>query len=181
MSIKAGWGFGRTSPGVTQILQLLTLLAAPACSSHVSHPNTNGGGGGGSNVTSGAANAGAPDVPMDEPMDMQEPPPPMPVSFGWCDAQPIIVAKCGRCHADPAQNGAPFSLTEYADTQVVDSHERLRYERMRTAIETDSMPALFVKLEPPVEPLTDTERQQLLDWLDAGAPLGDAEACSPSP
>jgi hypothetical protein len=96
-----------------------------------------------------------------------------PAAIGWCDAQPIIADKCGRCHGDPTSNGAPFSLVTYADTQRTDARDRPRFERMLSAIETDYMPATFLKLEPTVEPLGEAERQLLLDWLSAEAPRGD--------
>jgi hypothetical protein len=149
---------------------LAVWFTAAACSSRVIDARSDGG------SASAPTGAGA---PATEP-EAELPPPP---ALAWCDVQPIIADKCGRCHGKPTQNGAPFSLIDYADTQVVDSHGRPRYERMQTAIETDLMPALFVKLEPAVAPLTEAERGQLLDWLAAQAPLspegggGDAEAC----
>jgi hypothetical protein len=94
-------------------------------------------------------------------------------ALSWCEVQPIIAEKCGRCHGDPLTNGAPFMLVTHADTQRLDARERPRYQRMLSAIETDYMPATFVKLEPAVEPLTESERQQLLEWMSAGAPRGD--------
>jgi hypothetical protein len=151
------------------VLPLAVLLAGPACASHVTDSRAKGGSAG---VSEPVATAGAPDT--------EELPPPAPI-FGWCDAQPILAVKCGRCHGNPAQNGAPFSLSEYADTQRVDNRGKPRYERMQAAIETELMPAQFVMLEPPVEPLSETERQQLLDWLAAAAPFGDGEACVATP
>jgi hypothetical protein len=99
--------------------------------------------------------------------------------LSWCDAQPVIAEKCGRCHGDPPANGAPFALVTYADTQRLDGRDRPRHERMLGAIEMDYMPATFLKLEPAVEPLSEGERQLLLEWLTAGAPRG--EGCPDTP
>src|SRR6185369_11207221 len=147
----------------------LTLLLAPlACASRSGDAGRGGGDGG---VSGAIAAAGATQVD-EEPVEM--------TVFGWCDAQPILAEKCARCHGDPAQNGAPFSLVEYADTQLVDKKGKPRYERMLSAIESDYMP-LLLKLEPPVSPLSEAERSSLIDWLTAGAPLGDAADCSAAP
>jgi uncharacterized membrane protein len=86
----------------------------------------------------------------------------------WCQVHTVLEDKCQRCHTDPPENGAPFSLLTYEDTQVTDGRGRPRFERMRDAVESEYMPATFVKLEPPVEPLTDNERAVLLDWVSAG-------------
>jgi hypothetical protein len=171
MRIEASWGIGPCHTSAARALVLALLVAAPACSSRVIDAGSDGG-----SAPAPATDAGAPATEPEEEL----PPPP---ALAWCDVQPIIADKCGRCHGKPTQNGAPFSLIDYADTQAVDSHGRRRYERMQTAIETDLMPALFVKLEPPAAPLTEAERRQLLDWLAAQAPLspdgggGDAESC----
>jgi len=168
MRIEARWGMGRFRSSAARALTWALLISGFACSSRVIDAPSGG-------ARASAPAAGAPTEPEEE-----LPPPP---ALAWCDVQPIIADKCGRCHGKPAQHGAPFSLIDHADTQAIDSHGRPRYERMQTAIETDLMPALFVKLEPPVAPLTEAERGQLLDWLAAQAPLspegagGDAEAC----
>jgi hypothetical protein len=97
--------------------------------------------------------------------------------LGWCDVEPVIQSKCQRCHTDPLANGAPFALLGYEDTQVIDKQGKSRAQRMRAAIAEGFMPATFVKLTPPVEKLGEDERSNLLQWLDAGAPLGDDSAC----
>jgi uncharacterized membrane protein len=98
-------------------------------------------------------------------------------ALGWCDVEPLLQSKCQRCHTDPPSHGAPFSLVSYADTQVLDKQGNSRATHMRDMIAQGTMPATFVKLTPPVEPLSDDERTTLLAWLDAGAPLGDDSAC----
>jgi hypothetical protein len=97
--------------------------------------------------------------------------------LGWCDAQPILSKKCGRCHGKPLDNGAPFAVTTYEDVHLSDSRGTPHYERMLSAIETELMPATFIELTPPVESLTAGERGTLLEWLGADAPLGDPEPC----
>src|SRR5688572_30005771 len=93
----------------------------------------------------------------------------------FCNARAVVAVKCVRCHADPPENGAPFSLVTYADmtTPAPSSRdpERTRADRMLTAVESDFMPLTTLLLEPPVEPLSCEEKATLLAWLRAGAPL----------
>jgi len=94
----------------------------------------------------------------------------------FCAAHVVLRDKCQRCHQDPTQNGAPFPLLSYADTQVVDRKGVPRFQKMRAAIESDYMPPTFLELEPAVEPLHESERVALLGWLSSEAPL-DAPDC----
>jgi uncharacterized membrane protein len=96
-------------------------------------------------------------------------------SLTWCDVAPILEAKCQRCHAEPTENGAPFPLETYADTQVEESSKRSHL--MRSAVSTDFMPPTVFRLEPPVEPLTCEEKRTLLAWLDDGTPPAKDETC----
>jgi hypothetical protein len=169
MGTLTSWGPARWCSNALLSRSFALLVVVSACSSEVSNTINAGGA---TNASGVIAAAGSPDIEGD---------PPLVETFTWCDAQPIVVAKCGRCHADPPRNGAPFSLLAHADTQTVDKKGKPRYERMQTAIESDFMPALFLTLEPPVEPLSKTERQQLLDWLADGAPRGEADGCAGSP
>ncbi|HVY25488.1 MAG TPA: hypothetical protein VHB79_03015 [Polyangiaceae bacterium] len=91
----------------------------------------------------------------------------------FCGVQRLLQDKCQRCHADPPLHGAPFALVTYADTQTLDRHDQPRYLAMQKAIEEGSMPAMFIKLDPPVAPLDDDEKQLLLDWCTADAPSGN--------
>jgi uncharacterized membrane protein len=86
----------------------------------------------------------------------------------WCDVARVLEQKCQRCHQDPPTNGAPFALLTYEDTQVLERGGTPRYERVHDAVESEFMPATWLKLEPPVAPLTDAEREILLDWAAAG-------------
>ncbi|MCA9632404.1 MAG: hypothetical protein KC766_32345 [Myxococcales bacterium] len=90
-----------------------------------------------------------------------------------CDVYAVVQAKCLRCHGDPTENGAPFSLATWQDTQA-DYLGNPRWQAMQNAVETDFMPATFFNdsktpLDPPVEGLTTAEKQTLLDWFDGGA------------
>ena len=102
----------------------------------------------------------------------------------WCDARAVIQDKCVRCHSAPPHNGAPFSLSTYADTQhpspTSAEPDRTRAQRMQHAVETGSMPYMGFILEPPVEDLSCEERETLLDWLREGAkaPAAGDENCA---
>lgn len=94
-------------------------------------------------------------------------------SADFCNVQRVLQDKCQRCHSDPPQHGAPFALVTYDDTQALDRHEQPRYLAMEEAVASGTMPATFLKLDPPVEPLDESEKQLLLDWCAADAPNGD--------
>lgn len=97
----------------------------------------------------------------------------------WCDVLPILEARCQRCHTDPQENGAPFSLLTYDDTQ-----DENRYEHMGEAVDRDFMPPLWLEVDPPVERLSCSEKATLLAWVDQGAPPppeGDESCRSTSP
>jgi len=114
------------------------------------------------------------------PPDPLIPSPYAPTSVRWCDAARVLHAKCVRCHsAPPRLFGAPFPLLRYADTQ----HEyppgsgQLVYQRMRGMVAYGRMPPLHQVTEPPVEPLTDSEKDILLVWLREGALAYGGEDC----
>jgi hypothetical protein len=97
----------------------------------------------------------------------------------WCQALGVLESSCQRCHTDPPQNAAPFSLMTYADTQApYFTTDFATWERMQRAVETDFMPATFIELDPPVQPLTCEEKTTLLGWLDQGARLVGPENCT---
>jgi uncharacterized membrane protein len=98
----------------------------------------------------------------------------------WCAVQPILGLKCQRCHSAPPVEGAPFSLLTYDDTQVRDSQGKARYERMASVIDSGYMPPQFIVLDPPVQPLTETERATLLAWCSLGAPPSGSASCAPN-
>lgn len=107
---------------------------------------------------------------------------------GFCSAFAVVERRCVRCHADPPVNGAPFALDNYASTQVpapskADPGE-LRAGRMLAAVESNEMPPVSLRVEPPVEPLTCEERATLLAWLEDGAPPppdGDPDCMQAAP
>jgi uncharacterized membrane protein len=86
----------------------------------------------------------------------------------YCDIEPIFMDRCLRCHGDPVAEDAPFSLSTYEEVAA----ETVGIER---AVRTGFMPLTALKLTPPVEPLTDEERDTILDWLDDGAPAGSCD------
>jgi len=100
----------------------------------------------------------------------------------WCDVEPILQAHCQRCHTDPQENGAPFPLLSYADTQ--EGTPTHRFEQMGAAVERDFMPPQWLEVDPPVEPLPCSEKATLLAWIDQGAappPEDDASCLATSP
>lgn len=140
---------------------LLVLALLPSCSADVEERTREGEQAGG--VEAGAAGQPATVLPDSQSV--------------WCEAFPVIVVKCGRCHGEPPSNGAPFALTSYDDLRQVDAKGVPRRERMANAIERGDMPALFLQLEPPVESLSDEERELLLRALREDELPEDASAC----
>lgn len=80
----------------------------------------------------------------------------------------ILKRKCRRCHTTPRAHGAPFPLLTWQDTQKP-RHGKTIAAFMGTAVRSGFMP-YRIRLEPPVEKLTDAEKSLLLDWVDSGAP-----------
>ena len=93
-----------------------------------------------------------------------------------CEVQQVLQAKCQRCHGDPVEEGAPFSLVTLEDLKR-DTASGPVYERVLRALETEYMPPDFLTLDPPVQELTDDELDVLLEWVEAGAPAENAGAC----
>jgi uncharacterized membrane protein len=91
----------------------------------------------------------------------------------FCSVERVLQNKCQRCHSDPPLHGAPFALVTYADTQAPDHRGQPRYLTLQEVVANGTMPATFLKLEPPVMPLEADEKQLLLDWCAAAAPPGD--------
>lgn len=94
-----------------------------------------------------------------------------------CEAAQLLEDRCGRCHGDPIAHGAPFSFVTSEDRERVDAKGVTRRERMAQAIERGDMPALFIELEPPVQGLSDEERDTLLRWLRASNVPDEPAAC----
>ena len=137
------------------LLGAAALLAGCSAPSTVSAPTSDG----------GAAN---PDVSGAEAGATHQ------LDSEWCAALTVLKAKCQRCHADPTQNNAPFALLTYEDTQALDHNRTPRFETMRQVVESDYMPPGFLKVTPPVEPLSAAEKSTLLGWLAGEPPLGAA-------
>jgi len=98
----------------------------------------------------------------------------------WCKVRVLLEIKCQRCHGVEPENGAPFSLVSYEDTQVENRRGRPRFEAIEAAVAGDYMPPSFIVLEPPVESLSESERELLLGWCASGAP-NDSDGECPSP
>jgi uncharacterized membrane protein len=86
----------------------------------------------------------------------------------YCTVEPILEDKCLRCHSDPPENGAPFPLTSY---DRIESN----ISRIEGALEVSFMPPTGLPVDPPVEDLTEDERDLLLEWIELGAPAGSCE------
>lgn len=85
----------------------------------------------------------------------------------YCEVRPIVENKCLRCHTDDGDAETPFNLETYEE--VID-----RISDVEREVQRGTMP-LRLNLEPEVEPLTTTEKDTILAWIDAGAPPGDCE------
>lgn len=90
----------------------------------------------------------------------------------WCEARAVLQAKCQRCHGEHPSNGAPFSLVTYEDTQAANGKGKPRFELIAEVVASEFMPPQFLKLDPAVEPLSESERAALLDWAAQSAPDG---------
>src|SRR5688572_21365400 len=111
-----------------------------------------------------------------------EDPEPEPASgVTWCQALGVLETSCQRCHSEPPQNGAPFSLVTYEHTQAPYGTMQVpTHTRMRSAVASGFMPLVQIPLEPPVQPLSCEQKTTLLKWLDEGAePVGGVD-CSAS-
>jgi uncharacterized membrane protein len=97
-------------------------------------------------------------------------------SVSYCDVQPVIGARCLRCHTDPPENFAPMPLTSFdaIHANYPSDTKRPLYQLMHQWVSTGSMPPApdFNDLVPPVDQLTESEKSLLLDWLSGGAPRG---------
>jgi len=84
----------------------------------------------------------------------------------------VLEIKCRRCHTDPPQNGAPFHLLTWEQSQKArqPGYNMPIWKVLGNAVRTGFMPDRRVTLVPPVEPLTEAEKKTLLDWVEAGAP-----------
>lgn len=98
----------------------------------------------------------------------------------WCDARAALERNCWRCHGEQPENGAPFSLVTYADTQVRNNKGKPRYESIAAAIAAELMPPSYLELDPPLTPLGADDRGLLLSWCEHGAPEATSDGCPTS-
>ena len=99
--------------------------------------------------------------------------------LAYCDVEPIIERYCLRCHGDPLDHHAPFSLTSW-DLMQEDYPPGSGipiWQAMEDPIERNVMPMESFPLDPPVEPLPEADKARLLAWIRAGAPRGGR--CAP--
>jgi len=117
---------------------------------------------------------------VERPRPLEEPwgPPKVPNSDLPADVDDVLAKKCRRCHGAPTRHSAPFPLYTWADTRGKHNGRPI-HERIGSAVETGFMPNL-IPANPPVERLTDAEKQILLAWVAAGAPSVSSLAKAPA-
>jgi hypothetical protein len=91
----------------------------------------------------------------------------------WCDAYKIVNCVCQQCHQNPTLHGAAMPLMTYEDTQAPfpkATSSTLVWQKMQAAVSSGSMPETSnPSVVPAVKPLTDAQKQTLLDWFAQGA------------
>ncbi|HEY3667044.1 MAG TPA: hypothetical protein VGL19_13620 [Polyangiaceae bacterium] len=114
--------------------------------------------------------AAATAVPEPEPLPLEAPVELLrvPNSGLPCAVDELLAAKCRRCHTRPTRHTAPFALLTWEDTQQV-LRDRPRFLVMESAVRSGYMP-YNIAANPPVERLSDAEKQIIFDWVAAGAP-----------
>jgi hypothetical protein len=112
------------------------------------------------------------------PEAIPEEPPFGPLSVADCglpyDVDQVLASKCRRCHATPPRHNAPFPLFTWTDLQALRGSTPI-FEYVGRVVQSGFMP-LRIAANPPVEPLSDSEKKTLLDWVNAGAPR---DTCKP--
>ena len=94
-----------------------------------------------------------------------------------CEVDTVLESVCQNCHSAPPKNGAPFPLVTGTDTRrpysALPTYDHTPvWQVMGDAVAADVMP-------PPKSGvlLAPAQKAVLLDWVDAGAPEGDAAVC----
>jgi hypothetical protein len=104
---------------------------------------------------------------------------PMPVT--WCAAYKVINCSCQQCHQNPPLHGAPIPLMIYADTQApfpTPMSSGTVWQEMQTVVGNRFMPFTGdPTVMPPVQPLSDDQRNTLLTWLSEGATDAGGQNC----
>jgi len=90
-----------------------------------------------------------------------------------CDVDEVLAQSCRRCHWEPTENDAPFSMAKFDDVQEERSGMKV-HQLMEQMVAADLMPPLDALVEPEVRPLTAAQKSTLLRWLRAGAPRSSA-------
>lgn len=91
-----------------------------------------------------------------------------------CEVDKVLAASCRRCHWEPRENEAPFSLVKYEDIEKMRSGKPIS-RLMAQMVAADLMPPLDEPVEPKVSPLMPEQKETLLKWLADGAPRSDAK------
>jgi hypothetical protein len=120
-----------------------------------------------------AARRAALPLPEEPPVDTLR----VPNSGLPCKLDAVFVAKCRRCHTIPTRHGAPFVFLTWEDMKQERAGQRLP-ELIGRAVRSGFMPHR-IEANPPVLPLTDEEKNIILDWVEEGAPREDCEANAP--
>jgi hypothetical protein len=90
-----------------------------------------------------------------------------------CDVFAVIHTNCNPCHQDPPQNGAPFPLLTYADTQKPYGPTTLISQQMFDQIQPCGSPRM-----PLGGMLTTDDFNTLSDWLAGCAqPIPAGQGC----
>ena len=100
----------------------------------------------------------------------------------WCDAYKVINCVCQQCHQNPTVHGAAMPLMTYEDTQApypLSTSTTLVWQKMQLAVKSGLMPETTnPSVMPKVVPLTDAQRNTLLDWLAQGAHAEGGRSCA---
>jgi hypothetical protein len=102
-------------------------------------------------------------IPLEPPVELLR----VPNSGLPCAVDDLLAAKCRRCHTKPTRHTAPFALLTWEDTQEL-LRDRPRFKVMEGAVRSGYMP-YNIAANPPVERLSDAEKQIIIDWVAGGA------------
>ena len=103
-------------------------------------------------------------IPLEPPVELLR----VPNSELPCAVDDLLATKCRRCHTTPTRHNAPFALLTWEDTQQM-LRGRPRFQVMEGAVRSGYMPYSIVA-NPPVERLSEAEKQIVVDWVEGGAP-----------
>jgi hypothetical protein len=88
-----------------------------------------------------------------------------------CDEKQILQKICQQCHSAPPQNGAPFPLVTYENTQANFKGQPIS-DQMLYVLQNGKMPLPPVTIEP-------ADKDTLIRWLMAGSPSRPAGGICP--